>query len=141
METFLNLLWLAITVAAVCLWRFRWSVPRRAFCHSLTLQAGAMICALALLFPVISLTDDLHPEIAVVDSVSGKRNTCLALMARPHGHGPSKGHVTFLLAALVPIGIACVSVSFSPLRTDAEFPWPADLFATRSLGRSPPANS
>jgi hypothetical protein len=84
METFLNLVWLVITVAALWLWRFRWTVSRQDPEHSPRMQAVAMVCFLALLFPVISLTDDLHPETAVVDAASGKRNACLIAASASH---------------------------------------------------------
>jgi len=78
METILNLVWLGVTFAALWMWRFRWAASRRDPRHNFQQEAIAMVCLLALLFPVISLSDDLHPEIAVVDSVSGKRQ-CLAV--------------------------------------------------------------
>src|ERR1019366_6052590 len=77
METILNLLWLIVTLAALWLWRFRWLVSRRNPRARVFLETVAMGCALALLFPVISLTDDLHPEIVAVDAASGKRSSCL----------------------------------------------------------------
>jgi hypothetical protein len=48
------------------------------------MQSIAMVCVLALLFPVISLTDDLHPETVAVDAASGKRNACLIAASCPH---------------------------------------------------------
>src|SRR5271169_4156632 len=89
METFLNLVWLAVTVAAIWLWRFRWTVSQRNQKHSTRMAAAAMVCFLALLFPVISLTDDLHPETVAVDAASGKRNHCL-LVANGGQAGNSK---------------------------------------------------
>jgi hypothetical protein len=77
METILNLIWLAITLAAIWLWRFRWIASRSNSRRDARLEAVAMVCILALLFPVISLTDDLHPEVVPVDSISSKRNHCL----------------------------------------------------------------
>src|ERR1700739_4748939 len=84
METLLNLVWLAVTVAAIWLWRFHWTVSRRNPRHSTRMEAVSMVCILALLFPVISLTDDLHPEIVAVDAASGKRNACLIAASAPH---------------------------------------------------------
>src|ERR1700730_6537532 len=89
METLLNLVWLAVTVAAIWLWRFRWTVSRRNPRHSTRMEAVAMVSVLALLFPVISLTDDLHPEIVPADTVSSKRNHCL-LVANGGQTGNSK---------------------------------------------------
>jgi hypothetical protein len=77
METLLNLLWLAVTLAALWLWRFRWRASRRDPQARVLPEVIAIGCALALLFPVISLTDDLHPETIAVDASSGKRNLCL----------------------------------------------------------------
>jgi hypothetical protein len=84
METTLNLIWVAITVAAIWLWRFRWSVSHENPRHSTRIEIVAMVCVLALLFPVISLTDDLHPEIVPADTVSSKRNHCLLVASNSH---------------------------------------------------------
>lgn len=89
METFLNLVWLAVTVAAIWLWRFRWSASRANRSHSTRIQAAAMVCFVALIFPVISLTDDLHPEVIPVDASSSKRALCL--LAAQHAHGSHAG--------------------------------------------------
>jgi len=84
METFLNLVWLAVALAAIGLWRFRWVGSRHHPSYSNRMEAAAMVCFLALLFPVISLTDDLHPETAVVDAASGKRNAILIAASASH---------------------------------------------------------
>jgi hypothetical protein len=89
METILNLIWLAVTLAALCLWRLRWAGTRRKPGHNVRLEAVAMVCILALLFPVISLTDDLHPEVIPVDAASSKR--ALVLLAAQHAHGSQAG--------------------------------------------------
>jgi hypothetical protein len=51
MELFLNLLWLAIAATAIL------TVPRRS-----TRVFFALACALALLFPIVSVSDDLMPD-------------------------------------------------------------------------------
>jgi len=84
METILNLIWLGITLVAIWLWRFRWVASRRNPRPDAKLEAIAMVCVLALLFPVISLTDDLHPEVVPVDSISSKRNHCLLVASGTH---------------------------------------------------------
>jgi hypothetical protein len=85
LETTLNLIWLAVTLVALWLWRFRWTGGRRAPGHNVRLEAVAMVCILALLFPVISLTDDLHPEVIPVDATSSKRALCLLAAQNAHG--------------------------------------------------------
>ena len=85
METILNLVWLGVTVAVLWLWHFRWKGARRKPGHDVRLEAVAMICILALLFPVISLTDDLHPEVIPVEASASKRS--LSLLAAQHARG------------------------------------------------------
>jgi hypothetical protein len=84
METFLNFVWLAAALTSIGLWRFRWVGSRPHPSYSSRMEAAAMVCFLALLFPVISLTDDLHPETAVVDAASGKRNAILIAASASH---------------------------------------------------------
>ncbi len=75
MELSLNLFWLLLVVVSVVVWRRKGSPlhrPRRArgSRHGLI----ALGCVLALLFPVISITDDLHAEQAIIeDSNPSKR--------------------------------------------------------------------
>jgi hypothetical protein len=139
MEIALNLAWLGITLALLGLWRFRWVVSRRHARNSFLLQAVSLICVLALLFPVISLTDDLHPEIIAVDSVSGKRNACLMAAAsspaRDVSAHPGAQSIYFLLSRPAP-GASFTAASRIEIRLS--------YFASRvpmdsSTGRSPPS--
>jgi hypothetical protein len=71
-ELFFNSLWLVLAVAAIfgLLRKHRAGSDQRA----LLLSLGALLCAAAMLFPVISITDDLHFDAFVVeDSSSTKR--------------------------------------------------------------------
>jgi hypothetical protein len=140
METLLNLVWLAITVAAVWLWRFRWTVSRQNPRHSTRMEAVAMVCVLALLFPVISLTDDLHPETAVVDAASGKRNACLIAASAVHTRSATVGSGSRLAVGMNPRPFAAVYLIFT------EFVFGSKLQNTICLagslsGRSPPSFS
>lgn len=92
METVLNLVWLGVTLAVLGLWRFRWTGARRKPGHDVRLEAVAMVCILALLFPVISLTDDLHPEVVPVEAASSKR--ALRLLAAPSAHAGSQAQTS-----------------------------------------------
>ncbi len=93
METILNLVWLGVALASTALWFLRWSLCKRKATVRIRAEIIAMGCAILLLFPVISLTDDLHPEILAVDAVSGKRNgvSLVARSARPHEPAPKAG--------------------------------------------------
>jgi len=138
METTLNLIWLIVTIAAVWLWRFRWSVSREDRRHTIRMESIAMVCVLALLFPVISLTDDLHPETVAVDASSGKRNACLLAASCPHVRtatanpgkhfAPGLVSTSFDPANWIVIEILAVT-NFSDINS----------IARNSRGRSPPA--
>jgi hypothetical protein len=84
MEILLNLLWLITAVAVFSLWMLRWIPAREARSNRMFTEAVALVAVFALLFPVISLTDDLHPEIAVVDAASGKRSACYLCARTSH---------------------------------------------------------
>lgn len=69
MELTLNVVWLFVAVGTFAFWRFRWTGVRAARRtpgrpRYVILALG---CALLLLFPVISLTDDLHGDPAVME--------------------------------------------------------------------------
>ena len=137
METLLNLVWLAVTVAAIGLWRFRWTVSRRGPRPSQKIEAVAMVCFLALLFPVISLTDDLHPEIMVVDAASGKRNACLIAASARQAHAATLVSGAHFAVGMVsrPLSTPNFVVSgFVPLVKFQSF----ELLTSSSFGRSPP---
>jgi hypothetical protein len=137
METFLNLVWLVVAAAAIWQWRFRWTVSRRTPRHSRRLEAGAMVCALALLFPVISLTDDLHPEIVAVDAASGKRNAGLILAAATIRHAGPTPLATHSTLGLLSSGFS--SIQFAATQIFHFDPIRDPLASSRnSLGRSPP---
>ena len=70
MELLLNLAWLLLALPAYWLWR-RSSATRRISSLECLLALG---CVLVLLFPVISVTDDLHAMRAEMeDSAASKR--------------------------------------------------------------------
>jgi hypothetical protein len=137
METILNLVWLAVTVAGVCLWRFRWTVSRKNPTHSMRMEAVAMVCILALLFPVISLTDDLHPEIALMDASSGKRNASLIAACAPHVRDTTPKLGTHLALGIISRPFGAANFIFSEFFPFAK-PHDSARFIASSAGRSPP---
>jgi hypothetical protein len=80
MEAILNLLWLVIACGAICLWRGVW---RRRVAPS-GREWLALITFLFLLFPVISLTDDLHEELALAECSTGTKH----FLGGAHGTSP-----------------------------------------------------
>ena len=65
MELLLNLVWLGLAVA--CAIALLSHVPEEKQTHSLWFAITALICIVVLLFPVVSMTDDLHAEIYTID--------------------------------------------------------------------------
>lgn len=138
METILNLIWLVVTLAVLWLWRFRWKGVRRKPGHDVRLEAVAMICILALLFPVISLTDDLHPEVIPVDAASSKRS--LVLLTAHHaqsGHAGASSHQHFAFDVLRSAAArpAMLTAGRLPIARNLQ---PLSRSAANS-GRSPPS--
>lgn len=136
-ETFLNLIWLVIALGALGVWRYRW-LPSRLAPRSRALpDFVALICALALLFPSISLTDDLHPVIVAVDAASGKRNgaSLLARASQPSHAAPKAA--AHALAVLAP-GAALASIGAIRLAVFDDDFHPA-VASSDHHGRSPPS--
>jgi peptidoglycan/LPS O-acetylase OafA/YrhL len=71
-ELFLNILWFAMAAGALAAFLRKHRRGRKD--RRLLLALGALLCAAALLFPAISVTDDLHRDAFVVeDSSAAKR--------------------------------------------------------------------
>jgi hypothetical protein len=95
MESFLNLLWVAIAAVAFGFWRTRWLHERSERRRDPLREWTAFACALVLLFFVVSLTDDLHSELVIFDECCAGRRQSLALV-RSHDGPP---HPTFALSS------------------------------------------
>jgi hypothetical protein len=71
MEVLLNSIWLVVAIGAIVLWRPEGDRPiPRGRGLSRCFGLIALVCALVLLFPIISLTDDLHDEQAAIEDSS-----------------------------------------------------------------------
>ena len=115
METILNLIWLVVTLAGVCIWRFRWFPSRGNQRERIFPEAVATLCLIALLFPVISLTDDLHPEIMIAECASGKRSLSLIIASGRHAHDsattcPAHAQTAILAIPLTRMGQSSVDL-------------------------------
>jgi len=88
MELFLNLCWLSLLVPACLLWRQRNASPSlngraKSPAPSPLVFLCVLGCALVLLFPVISASDDLHAMRAEMEESSpGKRGVCQAVVEK-----------------------------------------------------------
>ena len=82
MELLLNLVWLCI--GGIALWRFlgTTAMDRKQFLFALV----ALSCAILLLFPTVSVSDDLHVQAFVTeDANASKRLLSAAVQAIPIG--------------------------------------------------------
>jgi hypothetical protein len=139
METVLNVIWLAVALAALWMWRYRWRASRPNSSAHKWAEGIALGCALALLFPVISLTDDLHPETVAIDGSSGKRSGRQLLAAASCGHSPAQKFGTHAAVAVLPSAFASVELVGGGTIVSV-----VDLYFTshcaRCGGRSPPVS-
>jgi hypothetical protein len=132
MELFLNLVWLLLAVPAYCLWRKARRGPNLDGQSSLQYLL-ALGCALVLLFPVVSATDDLHAMSAEMEESSkrGIRQT----VSEKSCTGQSGWHASPAVAASVSVFVP-LSRTWFKLRVPELF-FAATLHKARA-GRAPP---
>jgi hypothetical protein len=138
MELFLNIFWFALTIAGVILWRTRWTREYRIRRHSPWREWTAFVCSMVLLFFVVSLTDDLHAELMLIEECSGSRRHA-ACVACPH-HSSLESRNATLPWAVLPSGPNSGSLAFvAPVLSAPEIHqsvW--DIQST--FGRAPPVS-
>jgi hypothetical protein len=100
MEIFLNLCWLLLVVPALLTWR-RQARSSHGRGHAALLRLGALGCALVLLFPVISASDDLHALRQEMEESSSKLKAGASAKGSPIA--------IFHLAAAIPARTTFVS--------------------------------
>lgn len=132
MELLLNILWLALAgLASLPVLRKRSRPARREGVPYLTALL-AVSCAIVLLFPFISASDDLHPTQAIAEDSSKRAH---------HGIAASDAGVTlFPVVLLALLGLAVFSPAelawFTPRRVRAIA---LDGESLPLFGRAPPA--
>jgi len=118
MELLLNLVWVVLAVAALCAWGCR-----RGEAQSRS-QLIAVICLMALLFPVISATDDLNAmRSEMEDSSPSKRGLKQAVTGKTAWQQAIQNPPALLASAFVPqpageagrVVISTASLGFSVL--------------------------
>jgi hypothetical protein len=98
MELLLNLLWLMLALPAVLIWRQDLTSARAAGRFSGSRSIVLLCCLLALLFPIVSATDDLHPlRIEIEESSPSKR----VVKQAPSPASPAWGNAGGLPALLL----------------------------------------
>ena len=126
METVLNLLWLSIAVAATTRFAIRAArEPDLASPQRRRVAATALVCVIFLLFPIISVTDDLHEDAALVEETSGPRRVSAAHPTRSAGHGLSPA----VLCARATLMLGLLSLYISEVPAAEAYIAPAAILA------------
>ncbi len=138
MEVLLNTIWLVLAIGGFLFWRpesVRGTPADRG--HNRSFAILALASALVLLFPVISLTDDLHGEQATMEdssrSVIKARNPEQACL-RP-------GSFPFMVAATPAAYSAAAPQLFSGAVVMVEAPAFCLALVSAHEGRSPPSKA
>ncbi len=131
MELLLNLLWLAVVSTLVIqVWKRRAASEEAS--HNLLIFGLALVCIAALIFPAISMTDDLHLECMIVENPTKR-----ILQATPGlDHSPGVFAVSLLLLLIASLRLMSahrlsLRLQFSPVA-------PLDGFLRPAAGRAPP---
>jgi len=100
MELLLNLLWLMLALPAVLIWRHDLTSARASgrFCRSRSFFL--LSCLLALLFPIVSVTDDLHPTRSEMEESSPSKRV---VKQAPGAKAPAWGNTGGPPAQLPPV--------------------------------------
>jgi hypothetical protein len=139
MELFLNILWVLIALAGAVIWRTRWTGQARLRRHTAWREWTAFVCAMVLLFFVVSLTDDLHADLMLFEECSGSRRlaTCLAC---PHHSSPPDGSGAVHAWAILPSGLHVESLVFGALVLPTLGNRELQTNVKRAADRAPPAS-
>jgi hypothetical protein len=138
MELFLNIFWVLITFCGAMVWRTRWVKQSRFRRYDSWHEWTAFICAMVLLFFVVSLTDDLHAELMLIEecSTSRRHTTCLTC---PHHSSPAGGDGAPHVSAILPARPSVQSFVFISSVIPVPESLPLRLNRSRAFGRAPPA--
>ena len=104
MEAVLNIFWLLMALGAFACWKPWCKRATRPACRRRQVASPllALSCALAVFFPAVSVTDDLHPALYIADDSSALRRSVASLSG---GHGAlTHGNYAAPPAALPQLG-------------------------------------
>lgn len=139
MELCFNFLWLLIALASFAQWRrvlgVRQGGRRRA---KTALPVVALVCALAVLFPSISVTDNLHPGLFMTEDGSRSRRATAALTAAAQGALGHPNHASppaLIANPVLPLRHESIAAGVSPTNFFAHSTTPARI----SPSRAPPS--
>lgn len=139
MELALNLVWAILAVASYAV-LFRHLITRTEDARRPSRRQCviALTCVLAILFPVISLTDDLHEIQATAEDASAAAVVIKRCVARQSSASARSFHQAFLIFA--PFVSAFRQIDFGVLAVP-RLPSPSPGLPLPSFGRAPPSFS
>jgi|SRR5580658_5815063 hypothetical protein len=139
MEIFLNIFWVVITLAGVIAWRTRWTRQTRLRRHAAWREWSAFVCAMVLLFFVVSLTDDLHAELMLFEECSTSRRHATCAVCAHHSCPPDGGgaaHAWAILQTGPPVESLVFGALILPSLENREL----QFSVKRVADRAPPAS-
>jgi hypothetical protein len=140
MESFLNLLWVVISLGSLAVWRAYWLRERGLGQREPVREWAAVVCALVLLFFAVSLSDDLRSSVLVLEESAGAGRH-LTLGNAKHSAPDAPQHLDPHSTALRPgLFFAAPGSSFVAL-TISEDRNSASLESGFRSGRAPPYSS
>src|SRR5579864_8295167 len=103
MELFLNILWVAIAVGALGVWRIVWRRQPRRSPHKPLQEWTAFTCALVFVFFAVSLSDDLQAAtILAEDCASGRHHSLVWSCGHASHPGAGATHTSLPAAPSTP---------------------------------------
>jgi len=142
MELLLNAIWAAVAITLSLVWRVRW-LPELRDCSTERRKWQSfigLVCVLALLFPAISLTDDLHPTVmALTDTKSLYCAAHADNSASPatRSHSPLQGFAGIIRVSRFRVAV----LPHDSLVTFARIFARSESYCERISGRAPPSFS
>lgn len=138
MELGLNLFWLLLALSSFALWQRQRSRTERRSRHRKGSPRSllALGCTLAVLFPIISITDDLHSEQAIMEDSNSSKRT-LKNLGASHA-SPNSGKFSHPSPQAVPPGLPSFSDRILGCVTPAEVQLATSVLGSSSEGRGPP---
>jgi hypothetical protein len=132
MELLLNLVWLALALLSFDLFVTRRKATVRHRRAPFGMASLALACALVLLFPVVSASDDLHPTQAVLEDATKRVQQ---LSAAHHGNFSFSSAMVPALLALYLLPTVILLSKWLPAESEARV---ISLSRKPIPGRSPP---
>jgi hypothetical protein len=100
MELLLNLIWITLALAALCVFASRRSNSPQITGSRWIKALLALSCSIVLLFPIISASDDLHPVQAAVEDASKRVQFALVSGSSDRSTAPTAAILLFIAFAM-----------------------------------------